>query len=193
MAKRCLVETCKHEAETYCYHCSHNVCTKHYLEHKKSIQDQLHPLVDEINLLYDHLRYNDKNQTTSVPQCLINLCSQLDRWREDCRHRIDMTYDRVRHQIQNIVENRKQDETQKTVKNLESLEKIREQLKELLKEGDVTYRQLETMKHQLEEIKKKEQELVKYPDIRIIIQKFDVDKCVSVTTDVKHTNEKQQK
>ncbi len=46
-------------------------------------------------------------------------------------------------------------------------------MKELLKDGNVTYRQLETMKHQLEEIKKKEQELVKYPDIRIITQKID--------------------
>jgi hypothetical protein len=61
-----------------------------------------------------------------------------------------------------------------------------------LKEGDVTYRKLETMKHQLEEIKKKEQELVKYPNIRIITQKIDIDKCISVTTDIKHTNEKQQ-
>jgi uncharacterized protein with von Willebrand factor type A (vWA) domain len=162
------------------------------LEHKKSIQDQLHPLVDEINLLYDRLCHNNKNQTTSVPQCLINVCSQLDRWREDCHHRIDMTYDRVRHQMESIVENHKHDERQKTVKNLESLEKIREQLKELLKDGDVTYRQLKTMKHQLEEIKKKEQELVKYPDIRIINQKIDVDKCVSVATDIKHSNEKQQ-
>jgi hypothetical protein len=94
--------------------------------------------------------------------------------------------------MESIVENHKHDERQKTVKNLESLEKIREQLKELLKDGDVTYRQLKTMKHQLEEIKKKEQELVKYPDIRIINQKIDVDKCVSVATDIKHSNEKQQ-
>lgn len=191
MAKRCLVETCKREAETYCYHCSHDVCTKHYLEHKKSIQEQLHPFVDEINLIYDRLRPDNKNQTSSVPQCFINACSQLDKWREACHHCIEITYDRIRHQINDIMENHKHDETQKAMKNLESLEKIREQLKELLKEGDVTYRQLETMKQQLEEIKKREQESIKYPDIRIITQKIDVDKCVSVTTNIKHPNEKQ--
>ena len=189
MAKRCLVETCKREAETYCYHCSHDICTKHYLEHKKSIQEQLHPLVDEINLLYDHLRHEDK---TSVPQYLINAYSQLDRWRDECYHRINTVYDRVRHQIEAIAEIHKHDEAQKVVRNLQFLQKIQEQLKELLRDGDVTHRQLETMKQQLEEIKKKEQEPVKYSDIRIITQKIDVDKYVSVTTDGKHSNEKQQ-
>ncbi len=176
----------------YCYHCSHNVCTKHYLEHKKWIQEQLHPLADEINMIYDRLHHVDKNQTTPTPQCLINVFSQLDKWREDCHHSIDIAYYRVRDQIQNIMENHKHDETQKVTKNLESLEKIRQQLNELLKEGDVTYRQLDTMKQQLEEIKKKEQEPIRYPDIRIITQNINVDKCISVTTDVKHPNEKQQ-
>jgi len=192
MAKRCLVETCKREAETYCYHCSRDVCTKHYLEHKKWIQEQLHPLVDEINLIYDRLHHGDKNQTTSVPQCLINAYSQLEKWREDCQHRINIAYYRVRDQIENIVEGHKHEEAQKAVKNVESLVKMRQQLNELLKEGDVTYRQLETMKQQLEEIKKKEQEPISFPDIRIITQKIDVDKCLSVTTGVKHSNEKKQ-
>jgi len=192
MAKRCSIDVCKREAETYCYHCSLDVCTKHYLEHKKSIQEQLHPLVDEINLISDRLHHDDKNKTTSVPQCLINAYSQLDKWREECHHRIEIAYQRVRNQIEDITEKHKHDETQKAVKNLELLEKIRQQLNELLKEGDVTYRQLETMKQHLEEIKQKEHESIRYPDIRIITQKIDLEKCISFTTDVKHSDEKQQ-
>ncbi len=192
MAKRCLIETCKREAETYCYHCSSDVCTKHYLEHKKWIQEQLHPFVDEINQLSDRLHHHDQTQTTSVPQYVIHACSQLDKWREDCHHRIDITYHRVRNQIENMIEIHRHVETQKAMKNSESLEKIRQQLKELLKEGDVTYRQLQTMKQQLEEIKTKEQQPINYPDIHIITHKIDVDKCVSVTTDIKDPDEKQQ-
>ena len=68
MAKRCLIEVCKREAETYCYHCSRDVCTKHYLEHKKWIQEQLHPLVDEMNTIYERFRHDDKKQSTSLPE-----------------------------------------------------------------------------------------------------------------------------
>ncbi|CAF1478509.1 unnamed protein product [Rotaria sp. Silwood1] len=192
MAKRCLIETCKREAETYCYHCSNDVCTKHYLEHKKWIQEQLHPLVDEINFIYDRFHHDDKNQTKSIPQYLINVYSQLDKWKTDCHHHIDIVYHRVQSQIENIVKSHQHEETQKTNHNLELLEKLRQQLKELLKEGDMTYRQLETMKRQLEELKKKEQDPIKYPDISIITQKLDVEKYVSVTSDVKHSIEKQQ-
>ena len=190
MAKRCLIETCKREAETYCYHCSRNVCTKHYLEHKSWIQDQLHPLVDEMNLVYDRLRHDDKKTTTSVPQCWTTAWNLLDKWREDCHHRIDLTYDRVRIQVETIVEKYKVEETEKVSKNLDSLEKLRQKLNELLKEGDMTYRQLETMKQQLEEIKKKEQEPLKYPDIRIVSQKLEIEKCISVVTDLKQQQSK---
>lgn len=192
MAKRCLIETCKREAETYCYHCSQDVCTKHYLEHKKWIQEQLHPLVDEINLTYDRLRHNDKNQMPPVPQFLTNNYNQLDKWREDCHRRVDITYYRVRDQIENIIESHKQEEAEKVVKNFESLENMRKELNELLKEGDVTYRQLETIKQQLGEIKKKEQAPVKYPNIRIKTEKIDIDKCISVITNSKHPNETQE-
>ena len=190
MAKRCLVETCKREAETYCYHCSHDVCTKHYLEHKNSIQEQVHPFVDQINLLYDRLRHDDQNKIMSTAQSVINVRSQLDQWRDECHQRIDMIYDRVQHQIDGIVEGCKQDERQRRGKNLKSLEEIREQMKDLLKESDITHRQLETMKQKLEEIKRKEQEPVNYPDIRIAIDKIDMEKCVRLITKAKLTRNK---
>jgi hypothetical protein len=192
MAKRCLTEACKREAEIYCYHCSQDLCNKHFLEHKNWIQEQLPPLIDEVNLIYDRLRNSDKSQTTSVPQCLINACSKLQRWREDCHQHIDIVYERVQSQIENIVASHKHEETQKAVKNLKSLEKMRQQLQELLKDGDVTYRQLETMKQQLEEIKRKEQEPITHPDIRVTTKKIDVDKYASVTIDVKRSNEEER-
>lgn len=193
MDRRCSIEACKREAEIFCYHCSQDVCSEHLLEHKKWIQEQLPPLIDEINLVYDRLHHDDKNRTTSVPQYLINACSELDKWREDCRNRIDIVYQRARHQIEDVVESLKHDETQKGVRILDSLEKVRQQFKELLKEGDVTYRQLEIMKQQLEEIKTKEQEPIRYPGILITTQKLDVDKSVNVTIDVKGSVDEQQK
>jgi hypothetical protein len=180
------VEACKREAETHCYHCSRDVCTTHYLEHKKSIQEQLPSFIDEVNVIYERLRRSDKNQATSAPYYLVNVYNQLDQWRVDCHQHIDTVYQGVQNQIQSIAESHKHGETQKAVGILESLEKMREQLKELLTEGDVTYRQLETMKKQLEEIKKKEQEPINYPDIRIITEKIDVEKHARVTVESKN-------
>ncbi|CAF2052381.1 unnamed protein product [Rotaria magnacalcarata] len=192
MAKRCLIETCKREAETYCYHCSQDVCTKHYLEHKKSIQEQLHPLIDEMNSIYDRLNHDDKDQSKSLPHYFIDVYSQVDQWRADCHDRIDIVYRRARSQIETIVKSHQNELTQKAISNLESLEKMRQQLRALLKDGDVTHRQLEALKRQLEEFKKKEQEAIKYPDIRIITLKFDIEKHINITTDDKHPMEKQQ-
>lgn len=190
MAKRCLIETCKREAETYCYHCSQDVCTKHYLDHKKSIQEQLNPIVDEINLIYDRLRHTDQIETKPIPQYVTNTCNQLDKWREDFHHRIDITYYRIRDQIQNIIENHKREQTEKVMKSFESLGKMRTQMNELLKEGDVTHRQLESIKQQVEEIKRKEQEPIKYPNISISIEKLNIDKCISITIDEKQRQSK---
>ncbi|CAF3167503.1 unnamed protein product [Rotaria socialis] len=192
MAKRCLIETCKREAETYCYHCSQDVCTKHYLEHKKSIQEQLHPLIDEVNSIYDRLNHGDKNRSKSFPHYFTDVYSQVDQWRADCHDHIDVVYHRARSQIETIVKTHQNELTQKVISNLESLEKMRQQLRELLKDGDVTHRQLEALKRQLEEFKKKEQEAIKYPDIRIITVKFDIEKHINITTVDKHSIEKQQ-
>ena len=192
MERRCLIEACKREAETHCYHCSRDVCTNHYLEHKKAIQEQLPPFVDEVNLIYDRLRRSDENQATSMPKYLISIYNQLDQWRLDCHQHIDAVYQRARNQIETIAENHKQEETQKPAGVLKSLEKMREELRQLLKEGDVTYRQLEAMKKQLEEIKKKEQEPINYPNIRIITAKIDLEKHISVIVDVKQPPDEQK-
>lgn len=183
MAKRCLIETCKREAETYCYHCSRDVCTKHYLEHKSWTQEQLHPLVDETNLIYDRFRHGKEKATVSELPCFTTARRQLEKWREECHQQIDTTYDRVRKQIQTIIDTHQLEESQRTVKNLETLEKLRQQMRDLLKEESVTYRQLEMIKQQLEDIKRKEQEPIKYPNIRIISQKIDLDRCINIANE----------
>src|SRR5437868_526847 len=104
MDKRCSIEACKREGETHCYHCSQDVCSKHFLEHKKWTQEQLPPLIDEVNMIYDRLHYGDQNQTASIPQCFINAYTQLDKWREDCHQHIDIVYQRVRREMEAIVE-----------------------------------------------------------------------------------------
>lgn len=192
MAKRCLIQACKREAEIYCYHCSQDVCSKHFFEHKKWIQEQLPLLTDEVNLIYERFRHND-NAQTSVPSYFINIYNELDKWRESCRQQIDIVYQRVRSQVVDVAEKHEHDENQQVVRKLKSLESLRQQLNELLKEGDVTYRQLETMKQELEKIKTKELEQIKYPDIRIITQKFDASKYINITINTIHrTYEKQQ-
>jgi hypothetical protein len=186
MDKRCVIDACKSEAETYCYHCSQDVCSRHFLEHKNWIQEQLPSLVDQVNVMYDRLCYNDQHQKTSAPECLMDAHNQLDKWRADCHHHIDVVYHRARSQIESIVQRHQEEYALKAMKNVEPLEEMRQQLKELLKEGDITYRQLERMRRQLEEVRKREQEQKSFPHIRITTQKIDANKHVTVTTDAEH-------
>ena len=79
MAKKCSAENCKREVEIHCYHCSRDVCTKHYLEHKKEIQEQLPLFTDEVNLLYDRLQHSNTNPSTTIPKCLMDAREQLDK------------------------------------------------------------------------------------------------------------------
>jgi hypothetical protein len=81
MDKRCLIESCKREAEAHCYHCLQDVCSKHFLEHRKWIQEQLPSLIDEVNIIYDRLRQHDKHPKSSIPECLMDAHNQLDKWR----------------------------------------------------------------------------------------------------------------
>jgi mevalonate kinase len=192
MDKRCLIESCKREAEAHCYHCLQDVCSKHFLEHRKWIQEQLPSLIDEVNIIYDRLRQHDKHPKSSIPECLMDAHNQLDKWRADCQHHIDVVYHRARSQIESIVQRQQEEYALKAMKNVESLGKMRQQIEELLKEDDVTYKQLEAMKRQLNEIKIKEQEMISDPDIRVTFKKIDVDKHVSVSVYVKQTPSKAQ-
>lgn len=169
-----MVEACKREAETHCYHCSQDVCSRHFLEHKNSIQEQLPLFVDEVNVIYDRLRRAAEKESTFVPPSLLAAYGQLEQWRVDCHQQIDFVYNQFRLRIDDIVQDCKHQDTHKSMKLLESLEKMREQVNELLKENDVTHRQLEVLKRQLETIKQTELEPVEYPDIHVTTEELNV-------------------
>lgn len=193
MARRCTTENCKREAETYCYHCSNDVCTKHYLEHKKSIQAELPWLTDEVNIFYDCIQRNRKSHRPSAPQCSIDAYNQLEKWRQECHEHIDTVCQRIRSQIEVIVDNYKIEQSQHTTKIIESLEKLRQKVNQLKKDDDVTYRQLETMKQQLDELKRKEKEPNKQSDLRLIAQKIDISKHINIIHEGKCIHEEQPK
>ena len=180
-----MVEACKREAETHCYHCSQDVCSKHFLEHKNSIQEQLPSFVDEVNVIYDRLRHAGQKESTFVPPTLLAAYGQLEQWRVDCHEQIDFVYNEFRLHIDDIVQNCKRQDTQKSMNLLQSLEKTREQMKEMLKDNDVTHRQLEVLKRQLETIKQMEQEPIEYPDIQVTTEKLDVRNHINIVTQAK--------
>ena len=180
-----MVEACKREAETHCYHCSQDVCSKHFFEHKKLIQEQLPSLVDEVNVIYDRLRQMNGKETTLVLPSLTAAYGQLEQWRVDCHRQIDLVYDHFRLQIDSISENHRHEENLKSKKLLESVEKMREQVREMLKDDDITHRQLETLRKQLVEIEQREREPINCPGIRLTTQKIDVKNHVNIVTETK--------
>ena len=133
----------------------------------------------------------NKSHKPTAPQSSLDAYNQLEKWRQECHEHIDTVYQRIRSQIEVIVNNYKLERSQRTATLLESLEKLRQKVNQLKKDDDVTYRQLETMKQQLEELKQKEQEPNKHQDLRLIAQKIDVSKHINIIHEGKCVHEEQ--
>ena len=188
MARQCKTNNCKREAEAFCYHCSSDVCFKHYLEHKKEIQDQLPGFVDQVNLLYEQLKHKNTNSSEKKPTFYTQAHNKLSNWRTECYQHIDTVYEKTLDQLNSLVKNYQNEVNQKSKNNVESLEKIRQQLNELLKEDDVTYQQLQTMRQQLQKIKQNEQEPTRYPEFSITTERIDVNRYVRVISNNNNNN-----
>ncbi|UJR19395.1 hypothetical protein I4U23_022525 [Adineta vaga] len=185
MAKQCWIQSCKNRAEGFCAHCSEELCHHHFMEHKEWLQEQLLPMIKHVNITCSRLQRCDMDQAIFTLNCLSDARHELNQWRSDCVRHIDDVYDRALQQITVSLEKHKKDAIEQNRQNLDSLSRIRRKLEKLLSSGNIAHRQLQSMKQQLHEIKRKEQEQNNHPDIRISTEKIDVDKFVTVVSNYK--------
>ena len=180
MAKQCWIESCNDRADEYCYHCSQEVCHRHFTEHKKWLQEQLLPLINQVNVMFNRVQHCDMDQTMFTLSSLSDARQKLDVWRSDSVRHIDDVYDRTLQKMTVTLEAHKQDALEKNRQNLDSLSRLRRRLGELLSEGDIAHGQIQSMRQQLEEINRKEQKLNEHPDIRLVTDKVEAEKHVHV-------------
>ena len=79
-SSKCLIDDCKRDFDTVCAHCQGNFCSKHYIEHVKLANDDLIPLVDQLNSMINTIQQLDPIQHS---------LQQLEQWREISHRYID--------------------------------------------------------------------------------------------------------
>ena len=134
-SSKCSVDSCKRDFDMLCGHCQKNVCTKHYIEHVKLANDELCPLADRLNSLI-----NDVQQSTRRQDVL----KELEQWRSDAHQQVDKICDETKQHVQQSVEI-------KLSKQQEKLHEIRQEVKELIDEGDASFKQIQKVKTAINE------------------------------------------
>lgn len=143
-SSKCSVDSCKRDFDILCGHCKSNVCSKHYIEHVKLANEDLTPLADRLNSIL-----NDVQQ--DIP--LQGVFQELEHWRSTAHEEIDKICDQRKQQLQEIIE-------AKLAKQTTKLQEIRQELKELIDEGDASFKQIEKVKTAIDECQKQ------YSDIK---------------------------
>lgn len=180
MAKACWIESCRDRAVEYCSHCSQDVCHYHFIEHKKWLRNGLLPIISQVNVMYNRSQRREMDQKMFTLASMSDARQQLDQWRSESVRHIDDVYDRTLHRVEMTLEEHKRDVLDQNRQNLDSLGRIRRQMGDLLHEGDVSYGQLQSIRHQLDDIERREQKLNSHPDIRVVSDRVDAERNVRV-------------
>jgi hypothetical protein len=134
-SSKCSVSSCKRDFDILCAHCQSNVCTKHYIEHAKLANDELVPLADHLNSIINSIQQLDP---------LRQAFQQLEEWREISHRHIDKLCNEKKRLLKVEVEHKVEQEMNK-------LREIAQQVKELIDEGDASFKQIKKIKKDIEE------------------------------------------
>ncbi|CAF3567050.1 unnamed protein product [Rotaria sp. Silwood1] len=140
MSQSCAAESCESTLGISCHCCDKTFCPDHLDEHYESINSQLDPLTNEINILYDQIMKKTKEKL--IGNCL----KKLDIWRDECYQMINRLYEKKRHELE-------QQYVIKTEKQQKEIEQMQSKINKLIHEHDATQQDIEFFKLTIETIK----------------------------------------
>jgi len=158
-SSKCSVNGCKRDFDTLCAHCQHNFCTKHYIEHAKLANDELVPLADRLNSIISLIQQLDP---------LHQAFEQLEQWREMSHRHIDQLCEEKKRQLQAEIE-------QQIEKQMNKLRELSQQVKELLNEGDASFKQIEKMKKAVDECQQQCKQLETADYLRLNLKPIEIE------------------
>jgi len=94
MSQSCAIESCESTLGISCHCCDKTFCPDHLDEHYESINAQLNPLVNEINVLMNQIM--EKTKEKLIGNCL----KKLDTWRDECFKMINNLYEKKRQELE---------------------------------------------------------------------------------------------
>jgi hypothetical protein len=134
-SSKCFINSCKRNGDILCDHCRSQVCTKHYIEHVKLANAELTSLSDELNSLVNTMQEHDPTH---------HAFEELEHWREESHHRIDELCEEKKRQLKIEI-------NQKLDNQMRELHELSREVKELIDEGDASFKQIKNIKKCIEE------------------------------------------
>lgn len=131
-------------SDSVCDHCQAQVCTRHFIEHVKLANNELTYLSDEVNTLVDSVQQQDLTRSAF---------EEIERWREIAHRRVDELCEEKKQELKIHI---KQSIDQQMVK----LRDLHLEIKELIDEGDASFKQIKQVKNNLEQYRKQYEQLL---------------------------------
>jgi hypothetical protein len=142
-SSKCSIDDCKRNSDHACDHCQRSVCTKHYIEHVKLANGELPNFSDELNTMINTMQQHDFSQYAF---------EQIEQWREESHRRIDNLCDEKKQQLKIEID-------QKTADQMKTLRDLSLEIKELTDGGDASFRDIESIKKNIEKCRQQCQQL----------------------------------
>ncbi|CAF0997211.1 unnamed protein product [Didymodactylos carnosus] len=147
-SRMCQMEFCKRDAATLCFHCTNEVCKKHFIEHANLIMVEVHSLADQVNILADETSAKSISNITKLP------LEDLERWKNESHKMIDEFYTEKQQDIQKIYLQIERKFTDQKIEQEQLIKTLREKIADLVEEGEATLDQIKRLQNLMEDIKR---------------------------------------
>ena len=142
--KPCEIENCQRISATLCHHCNKNVCRRHFDEHADQLMQELNVLVDSINELGQDI------SSFCVKEYKQKTFDKLIQWRDEAIQNINNLYELKRQKFELLVQDNEKVFSERKTRNSAVLHTLKNETTALVKEGDVTFEQLQILKRKLD-------------------------------------------
>ncbi|CAF1151241.1 unnamed protein product [Rotaria sordida] len=132
MSQICAITSCNRLARALCHCCQKNVCIIHLNEHNNLLNNQLYPLIDNINILDNRL------QTINIQKIINDYREKLEQWCVDSHKKIDEFFKEKCQELDRLVID-KIDEQKEEIYQLQS------KITELIHEQQVTHQDIKEL------------------------------------------------
>lgn len=140
MSQSCDNESCQSTLGISCHCCDKTFCPDHLDEHYQLINNQLNPLVKEINALND--QFTRKTKEKLIGNCL----EKLNTWRNESYKLIDNLYEKKREELEKYY-------MENTEKQCKEINEIQLKLNKVIHQQDATEKDIEIFKSTIHNIK----------------------------------------
>ncbi|CAF0724086.1 unnamed protein product [Rotaria sp. Silwood1] len=151
MSQTCAITSCNRLARALCHCCQKNVCIIHLNEHNDLLISQLYRLIDNVNILDNHL------QTINIQKTVNDYREKLEQWRLESHKKIDEFFKEKCQELDQLVVD-KLDEQREEIYQLQS------KMTDFVHEQQVTHQEIYEFKliidHLEQEINNIEQKYV---------------------------------